>query len=148
VLLAVALLGCGDAGRSPLPAGAASQMRSHLAAVRSSATAGDRAAATRALDAFAADVSRQKAAGHLSSTAYTSLRRGISRARRRIAAEVLASVPAVVGAPVPAAAPPDAATATPRQPAPARPKGPGKPNAPGKAKAKAKGAGKSKGHGK
>lgn len=107
-LVAGALSGCGGSD-SPqtLSASGASQMRAHLVAVRTAAVGGDRRAATQALAAFAAEVSRERAAGHLSASRYAALETAIARARGRIGVEVQ---PPPVAAPVP---PPAAAPAAP-----------------------------------
>ena len=108
-LVAGALAGCGGSD-SPqtLSASAASQMRAHLVAVRTAAAGGDRRAATQALAAFAAEVSRERSAGHLSASRYAALETAIDRARGRIGVEVQPPVPPPVPPPVaaPAAPPP------------------------------------------
>ena len=108
-LVAGALAGCGGSD-SPqtLSASGASQMRAHLVAVRTAAAGGDRRAATQALAAFAAEVSRERAAGHLSASRYAALETAITRARGRIGVEV--QPPPPVAAPV---RPPPAAPAAP-----------------------------------
>lgn len=105
-LVAGALAGCGGSD-SPqtLSASGASQMRAHLVAVRTAAAGGDRRAAMQALAAFAAEVSRERSAGHLSASRYAALETAIARARDRIGVEVQPPVPPPVAAP---AAPPPA----------------------------------------
>lgn len=134
LLLSATLLACGSSEPPrALPADAASKMRAQLAAVRSAANAGDRAQATRALDAFAAAVSRERSAGNLPAAMSAKLEQAISRTRERIVAEVAAP------APVP---PPAAVAPPPAAPPAARPPARG-----GKGASKGKDAGKSKGRG-
>lgn len=108
-------------------------MRAHLVAVRTAAAGGDRRAATQALAAFAAEVSRERSAGHLSASRYAALETAIDRARGRIGVEVQPPVPPPVAAPV---RPPVAAPAAP--PPAGKVKGHGKAKRP-KAHGKAKG---------
>ncbi|HEX3875015.1 MAG TPA: hypothetical protein VHW26_12760 [Solirubrobacteraceae bacterium] len=140
--------GCGSSQAPPaISAGAASQMTSHLREVRTAAADHDRAGATKELDAFAADVARQRAAGHLTAATYAALETGIGRARTRIGVEV--SAPAPVATTTPAVAAPAGTTTVAVTPTPVvgvvrvgpvGPVGPGKGHAPG-------GGGKAKGHG-
>jgi hypothetical protein len=142
-LTAVALSGCGS-GRSAqvVSATAAAQMRGHLAELRTAAAAHDPAGAARQLDAFAADVGREQAAGRLRQNDYAALQTAIARTRARIAAEVVApapvttvTVPTAAAAPVPAAAPAG----------PAKGKAHPQDHAQGTGNGKAKGNGKGKG---
>jgi hypothetical protein len=138
VLIAVVLGGCGSGGSSPVISGsAASQMRGHLAELRTAAAGHDPAGAARQLDAFAADVAREHAAGRLRAADYAALETAIVRTRARIAAEVTAPVPAA----------PVTVQATTAPAAPAAPvfAGTGKGHAKDQAKAQGKGKGKGKG---
>jgi hypothetical protein len=77
-------------------------MDSHLNEVANAAGAHDQAKATTELDAFAADVAREKSAGHLTAAAYAALETGIARARARVAVDVTPIVtPALPAAPMP-----------------------------------------------
>jgi len=131
-LVVGALAGCGGSD-SPqtLSASGASQMRAHLVAVRTAAAGGDRRAATQALAAFAAEVSRERSAGHLSESRYAALKTATAHARDRIGVEVQP--------PPPVAAPVRPSVVAPAAPAPAgEGKGHGKGKGP-KAHGKAKG---------
>jgi hypothetical protein len=149
VVAAVVLGGCGSgSGPQVISAGAAAQMRGHLAELRTSAAARDPAGATRQLDAFAADVGRAHAAGRLRPADYAALQTAIARTRARIAAEVIA--PAPVTAPsvtaAPSVVPGPSASAPAAHPTAPGPAGPGAGQARGHAKQDhGKGHGKGKG---
>ena len=89
-------------------------MTTHLRNAAAAAGSQDRAGATREIDAFAADVAQQKAAGHLSQADYTALQTGIGRTRTRIAAELPAAAAVVSPPATPATVAP--ATAAPSAP--------------------------------
>jgi hypothetical protein len=109
-LAATLLAGCGSGHATPtLPGSAASVMTTHLRNAAAAAGSQDRAGAAREIDAFAADVSQQKAAGHLSQADYAALEAGIGRTRSRIAAELpVVTPPATPAAVAPVAAAPSA----------------------------------------
>ena len=122
VVGAVALVG-GCGGEEPtLSKGSADELHAQVAAVRSAADDGDRAAALEALEGLSARVRDLEAGGSLAEADAAALRRGIERARRKVREEV---GPAATATPAPTAT----ATATPE---PSQGK-------PGKGRGKAKG---------
>ena len=122
VVAAVALVG-GCGGEEPtLSKGSADELHAQVAAVRSAADDGDRAAALEALEGLSARVRDLEAGGSLAEADAAALRRGIERARRKVREEV---GPAATATPAPTAT----ATATPE---PSQGK-------PGKGRGKAKG---------
>lgn len=134
-LLGAAAPGCGGGSSPPVPsADAAARLRAELSELHRAADGGDVAGATRALDAFAATVAQERAAGRLTAPRYAALETGIARARARIVLDVRA--PAAPAAPAPT-------TATPVAPA----VGKGGAHGKGKPERKAKGHGGHKGHG-
>lgn len=138
--VAILVAGCGSTGRvRVLPTSAASQMRRDVSRLAASAAAHDPGGASGALAAFAADVARERSAGHLTPAEYTALYTGIARTRARIAAEVKAPLPAPT--PVQAIATPAAPAVSSQRVVPVAPVA-------GKAKGHAKGDGKGNGNGK
>lgn len=134
-LAAGALSGCGGAGSPPaLGAGAAAQLHSALAQVSTLADAGNRQGALGALAAFAAEVDRQKSAGHISASTYTALQTGIARARAEIEAQVHTPTRTVTTTQTVQSTPPPTQATPP-------------PPHPGKSQGKGNGPGKGNGHG-
>ena len=128
VVAAVALLG-GCGGEEPtLGKSSADELHAQVAAVRTAAGDGDRAAALEALDGLSEQVRDLEAGGSLAEADATALRRGIGRARRRVREEL---------APAPTATATATATAEVTPEATAPPEG-----GPGKGKGKGKGHGK------
>jgi len=126
-LAAVALGGCG--GEEPtLSKSSADELHAQVAAARTAAGDGDRAAALEALDGLSGQVRDLEAGGSLAEADAAALRRGIGRARRKVREEVAAPAATATATPEPTAT----ATAT---PAPEQ----GKPAKPGKGHGKAKG---------
>jgi septal ring-binding cell division protein DamX len=126
VVAAVALVG-GCGGEEPtLGKSSADELHAQVAAVRSAAADGDRAAALEALDGLSGQVRDLEAGGSLAEADAAALRRGIGRARRKVREEVAAPAATATATPEPTA------TAT---PAPEQ----GKPAKPGKGHGKAKG---------
>ena len=131
VVAAVALLG-GCGGEEPaLSKSSADELHAQVAAVRSAAADGDRAAALEALDGLAGQVRDLEAGGSLAAADADALRRGIGRARRKVREELAAPAATATPTPTPTATP--TATAAPAEP-------PG--NAKGKKEKEPKGKGK------
>ena len=129
-LAAVALGGCGS-DEPALSKSSADELHARVAAARTAAGDGDRAAALEALDGLSAQMRDLEAGGSLAEADAMALRRGIGRARRKVREEVAAPAAIATATPEPTAT--ATATATPEQGKPAKP---GKGN--GKAKGKAK----------
>jgi hypothetical protein len=143
-LTAALVVGCGSGQATPtLSGGVASVMSAHLKNVAAAAGRQDPAGATREIDAFAADVAQQDAAGHLSKSDYAALETGIARTRGRIGVEVVAPTPSTPTPVSVAPSPPVAQTVvqSPVGSGNAKIRGDGK----GRGDAKAKGPGKVKG---
>jgi len=131
-LAAGALAGCGGAASSPaLGPGAAAQLHSELARVSTLANAGNRQGALGALATFAAEVNREKSAGHLSASTYDALQTGIARTRAEITAQVHPPTEPVTTPQTVQSTPPRAPT-TPPAPRPHPGKAHGGPGGPGK----------------
>jgi hypothetical protein len=129
VVAAVALVG-GCGGEEPaLSKRSADELHAQVAAARSAAADGDRAAALEALDGLSGQVRDLEAGGSLAEADAAALRRGIGRARRKVREEVAA--PAATATATATAAPEPTPTAT---PAPAAKPGKGHGKAKGKAK--------------
>ncbi|MGI8801426.1 MAG: hypothetical protein ACR2KV_04535 [Solirubrobacteraceae bacterium] len=110
LLAGLVLAGCGSAAPAPrLSTAAATSMRSDLSRLEAFAAAGDPTGATREIDAFAALVAREHAAGRLVGADYTALEAGVARTRARIVAEVAPPAAAGSTTPPPAVATPPAA---------------------------------------
>lgn len=120
MLAAVTVGGCG--GEPTLSASAADELHAQVAAVRTAAQDGDRAAALEALDGLADQVRDLEAGDSLAEADADALRRGIGRARRRVRAEVAEPTPT----PTPTATPVPTATPEPAQEKPPKGKGKGK----------------------
>jgi hypothetical protein len=135
-LAALALGGCGDA-EPTLSKSSADELHAQVAAARTAAGDGDRAAALEALDGLSGQVRDLQAGGSLAEADAAALRRGIGRARRKVREEVAAPAATATATATPEPTATATATATAEQ---------GKPEKPGKGHGKAKGkANKGKG---
>ena len=175
LLSAIALAACGSSAAAPgrVPPSVAAQMHASLTQVGRGVRGGDRSRALGALTAFATDVARQRAAGHLTAADYAGLETGIARVRRTIApaptapaatttattpaatttattpAATTSTAPAATTSTTPAATTTTTTTATPTAPVAPSPS-PGRPNpapASGHGHGTGNGHGTGKGHG-
>ena len=104
MLAVVASAGCGEEPR--LGASAAEELRRGVDEVRVAAAAGDREGALASLEALRARVDRAAGGGRLGGEDAAVLRRGITRARRRVEQEVAAPEPTPTATPEPTPAAP------------------------------------------